>query len=197
MRTFDFHASSKDDHDIEAVGFFDGIQITATGDCAMDCDGNISVTFITQYSEAYGTDYFFGHLLSDGSLVGTVGYDNNCSSHDRKFILKQTAAEHMCYRPIPEEFAKNKIKALWNFAYATTCAQVRRRTKPKHYFTDQSASRERLTELVIRYFKNYGRYLDSDEVQALSKGMKMVTSCEVNLRRLFLDWRLKLMPYHQ
>ena len=195
MTSFFAHASSKDGVDFEASGRFYATDHTITGHCDIDCDGNISVDFIKVYSANYDTEYFYGHLDKEGSLVGTMGFDENRLEHQLRFILKRTPDEIMCYRPSPVEFLENKPRALWKFAIQAIRTQVLKERWAWRYFAQRRDRRQYYMKSELRLY-HYGRPLDDEETEARRAVRQAMTSCEASFCRSIFEYQLRIMPAH-
>lgn len=194
MMSFYIHASMQEGQDFESSGFYQGIEFTLSGKCDQDCDGNVSVTFMIQYSKGLPNDYLLGHMLPDGSLTGTSGFEETSSNHVHRFILRRTPAEVMCHRPSPAQFLANKPRTLWKFALAAIHAQVLKEMWSWKHFAQRRDTRIRHIKLDFR--RGHGSQLDEEELEQLAKGMRSMTSQDSNFYRLALDWQLRIVACH-
>lgn len=195
MTSFYAHASTQDGQDFESSGPFHNNAYTMTGKYDQDCDGIISVTFVIRYVQEYDTKYFAGHILPDGSLVGTQGWDENWSEHPNRFILKRMPAENMCHRPSPSEFRKNKPRALWKFATRAVRAQVLQRMWSWKHFAERRDVRNNYIELDMRV-SHYGRPLDDTEVQTRRQARQAMTIRDSSFYSSIYDHLYRIMPSH-
>lgn len=196
MISFYAHASTQEGQDFESSGIFHSHTYSMTGKYNQDCDGTISVTFAIKYSEEYDTKYFAGHILPDGSLVGTQGSDENLSEHPNRFVMKRTPAETMCHRPSPLEFRENKPRALWKFATRAVCAQVLQRMWSWKHFAERRDVRNNFIELDMRVY-HYGRSLDDTEVLARRHARQAMTIRDSAFYCSIYDYLYRVRPSHE
>ncbi|KAM5533024.1 hypothetical protein V8D89_013292 [Ganoderma adspersum] len=117
MMTFCLHASV-DHTTYEASAILAcGTYFNVLGTYTAQIDGTVAYTFTQAYVAQIQTRYFTGALVDDGAtLSGNWGYGKDHQPYT--FVLVD--------RPHPQEFTKNRVKALWKYALTATHNQVRR-----------------------------------------------------------------------
>lgn len=148
------------------------------------------------FSEEYGTSYFFGHVDTDGSLVGSKGWGASSANHSSRFILRRVSPQVMCHRPSPTVLSINKPHALWTFATGAVRAQVRQNLWKWSFFAERRRIRLRHLELDLRIRRYWGS-LDAEETDEHARGLQAMTSCDANFYRMTLDEYARVAPSHQ
>ncbi|KAJ3543517.1 hypothetical protein NM688_g5844 [Phlebia brevispora] len=195
MTSFVAHVSSKGGQNFESSGTYVQNPMQITGTCDQDCMGIVSVRFELRCPEDYDVQYFAGHILPDGSMVGTQGWDEKTSEYPNRFILRRTPAELMCHRPSPEEFTKNKARALWKFATQAIRARVLRNMWSWTYFAERRDARKRLFNWNIRNFY-YGRQLTDEEHESRRQTRRGMTIQDINFQDSILLYQIRVIPSH-
>lgn len=195
MTAFFAHASSEDGK-FEASGFSHGTAVTISGSCEQDSDGNISVVFTKQYAKGLNTEYISGHLLPDGSIRGTQGWDSNSSEHQFSVVLRRVSEETIRHRPPVHEFAQNRIRALWKFATEAILAQVRKRMWSWSYFADRRDRRNDWTNIQIKLF-HYGRPITLEETLTRARAIQHMTTRDASFVYSRYEYLLRIIPKHQ
>ena len=196
MMSFHLHASQQEGIDFTASGICLTTTFTITGNCEQDCDGNISVRFQMVFADSSWWSIFCaGHLLPDGTLVGTRGWDENYSDHAYSFILKRTPSNIMCHRPSPNEFLQHKSRALWKFAISAIRAQRQKERWSWAYFAERRRIRTQYMKYHVRVF-HYGPPLDEQEAVERVEVRQRLTLQDATFCRSILDSQLKITPLH-
>ena len=195
MISFFAHAST-DSGKFEASGFSHGTTVTYTGSCDQDSDGNVSVLFTAQYARGFNTEYFSGHMLADGSIAGSQGWDDNSSEHRFRFFLRRVPDEILCHRSPIHEFLENKPKALWKFATEAILAQVRKRMWSWSYFADRRDRRKAWMAGQLRLFY-YGRPPSWEETLSRERGLQHMTMRDASMAQSRFDYLLRILPKYQ
>ena len=195
MTSFLAHASEEEGK-FEAAGISYGTTYTLSGSYDQDCDGNVSVTFVKQYAEFCCPEYYSGHLLADGSIVGTQGWDDNSSEHSYQFILRKVADEVMCYRPSPKEFEQDKPKALWKFLRDSLQAQWNKKNWSWTRFAERRERRRLYVEADLRLF-HYSAPLTQEEMASRREILQHMTSHEASFVRAYLNYQVRIVPAHK
>ncbi|KAI0340329.1 hypothetical protein BDW22DRAFT_412068 [Trametopsis cervina] len=197
MTSFYLHTSIPGkNYNVEAFGSHYGASYMLTGTSFLSDNQVVKVQFSIRYSQEFRTKYFFGYIKRDGTLVGTVGWSEDPSTHQYRFILKRISADIMCQRPSPLEFRANKTRALWTFATRAVLFQVRQRMWSWSYFQERRETRNKLIEFDIRNYTSYGRPLNPEERQEWTRRRGLITALDARFCREIRDYRMKVIPKH-
>ena len=189
------HASETDPHAFQGTGPYLGTTVTTTGTWDYDCDGHLTFNFKREFAREYGDEFYAGRLEGD-TLVGTIGWDDNTSTHENLFILKRTPAAIMCYHPAPKEFRENKARALWKFATQAVRARVLRERYSWEHFARRRDLRNIFIATEFRMY-HYGRSLSDDEL-ALRRDMRQgLTMIDAIFISSIFDYQLRMVPAHE
>ncbi|KAM5533055.1 hypothetical protein V8D89_013270 [Ganoderma adspersum] len=141
--TFCFHAPVNQLHDprtyeASAVAV-NGTDYNVHCDYTARDDGTVEYSFTQTYAARIPKMYWTGTLTDDGgTLSGRWGYKKEDQPHT--FVYKRTPLEVLVDRPLPEEFTKNRVKALWSYALTAIHNQVRRQLFSWSYLVEHRAT---------------------------------------------------------
>ncbi|PIL33322.1 hypothetical protein GSI_04773 [Ganoderma sinense ZZ0214-1] len=155
MRVFHLHAS-QDGTSCEARGVnpLGGIFTLSVEHATRVSDGKTEYTFTHSQvlrltvSDSISVHYMTGTLDEDGKkLSGRWGYDKDDQPH--AFTLwREVEPVKIANRPHPEEFKKDKVKALWKYALTVVHNEVRRRLFSWSYIKERRDVRRKFLKLA-------------------------------------------------
>ncbi|KAJ3537236.1 hypothetical protein NM688_g6718 [Phlebia brevispora] len=197
MTSFRLKPEPADNRAFRAAGIYDGVSFELLGRCrpSRSQPGQINVAFVIRYAREYSTQHFSGFLDTDGSLVGTEGWEEDPQSHTSRFIFKRVPARVISHRPPPSEFHNNRAKALWKYATRAVLNEVRRWLWSWKYFEERREVRLRYIELSTR-FSAYGHKPNEQEELEWTDHRRRVLAVDASFYRILRDERLKIIPAH-
>ena len=140
-----------------------GTDYTIHGDYATRADGVVQYSFTQTYAAHIPKSYWTGTLADDGeTLSGKWGYKKDDQPHT--FVYKRTSHLVLVDRPLPEEFTKNRVKALWKYALTAIHNRVRRQLFSWSYLVERRDRRKEYLELLQKEAE--GQLMDEDSDRA-------------------------------
>ena len=134
----------------------DGTMFKIFGGYERKDDGSVSYSFTLKPVQWDGSDsawdegFFAGTVKDDGmTLSGLWGY----SEGDRryKFLFKRGIDPNVLVaRPRPEDFERDRIRALWDYARTAARNEARRKLFPWSFMTERIAMRREYLALLSR-----------------------------------------------
>lgn len=195
LLSFRAHAvSTSDPQHFAASGIHDAVVFSVTGRCFPDQDDNLQVQFSIRYNKEYSTQYFRGVLDDSLAISGTVGWEEDPTTHAHRFFLKNTpAGRYLRYRPSPLEPTTNKAQALWKYATSAVLHRIRRQRWTWTYINERREIRLRYIELSIR-FSVYGHSPNRKELAEWTEYKRAVSPIDASFFRILRDAQLKTIP---
>ncbi|KAM5530344.1 hypothetical protein V8D89_015985 [Ganoderma adspersum] len=149
MITFCLHAS--EDHktfEASSVGA-NGTGYNILDDYMPQDNDTVQYSFVQAYVARLKRTYWTGTLEDDGqTLSGKWGYAKD--DQPWTFVFKRIPPEVLVNRPLADEFAENRVKALWKYALTAVLDQVRRRLCSWSYLAERRDNRKEYLELLRR-----------------------------------------------
>ena len=102
-------------------------------------DGSVRYSFSLNLVQWDGRDrnsaskdaFFLGTLQDDGmTLSGSWGYGKDSQDQRYHFLFKRIDPNVLVARPPPEDFKRDRMKALWNYALTAARNEARRKLDP-------------------------------------------------------------------
>ncbi|KAF7292835.1 VPS13 domain-containing protein [Mycena indigotica] len=181
------------------------------GECHVQ-DDKISITFKRTFSARFSTQFYNGIWNTEtNTLSGTLGFEEDVSTHFGAFSFKQLEPEYVCYMPAPvdleppandggDPLGENaKARALWSFAISSVLFQVRRDHWSWSLFKERRDNRKRFIELQIRSGQAshaFGKELGSAEWDELSKLKKSFTTNDSRFYHSLAEMQIRATTNH-
>ena len=176
-----------------------GIPWTFSGkirECADEYPSNshYRYSFRIAYDSHHLPLLLLGQLVDGGStLSGVWGFPGK-DEKPYQFYFKKTGPNVMRFRPSPNDFARNRPRALWRFAISATVGGVHRTRFPWAYLLERQAIRRRYTVLLARI--ESGVRLTSEERDQLSECFMRMTPSEARFNNMVYDMERRSKVIH-
>lgn len=164
------------------------------GQCAVNNQRQIEVTFSVHWTTSNDAEYFQGWIDETDALVGSMGWSEGSSV--MQFIFKRLPADVMIFYPSPAERQNNLVRSRWNFALQCTLRDVRRKMWSWSYFAERRERRKRYIQLNIAYWW-YGKEPYGEEFDEFIRRRRSLTPSEACLCRDIRDRLLEILPRHE
>ncbi|KAJ7115464.1 hypothetical protein C8R44DRAFT_880758 [Mycena epipterygia] len=171
------------------------------GEChAANEPGTVEISFTRSFPARFPTQYYAGVWnASTDTIAGSVGDDQDPTTHDGAFVFKRMPPENMCFLPTPVELETGKARALWGFAIAAVIQGVRRDRWTWSFFKERRDNRRRFIELYIRSGSGthqFGQWLTDLEDQDLARVKKSLTTQDNRFYHTLAEQRIRAMTDH-
>ncbi|PIL33838.1 hypothetical protein GSI_03544 [Ganoderma sinense ZZ0214-1] len=171
-----------------------GTDYTILGDHTTRGDGTVEYSFTKTYAARFRTTYWTSTLADGGqTLTGRWGYTKDDKPHT--FAYTRVPPEVLHARPPPEEFAENRIGALWKYARTAIRAQVRRR-RCAFSWRDLEARRDVREEYLELLLKEADGQLTKDDMARSTALARLATCDDVRCFYLIHEYRLRSVRPH-
>ncbi|KAI9464115.1 hypothetical protein BJY52DRAFT_887632 [Lactarius psammicola] len=180
MMTFVLEPASGD-HKFKANAWSIRGRFTITGSWSKGENGATEIKFkmtFQKFQSVSWSVFFNGRLDAErDALTGIWGYSADAENSSRQMEFRRIPPRYLTVYPSIKELSDNKSRALWRFAIAAVCNDVRRERWSWSYFSQRRKDREAVISLGIRYWY-FGTPVNNEEDQPYRAAAQRLTAAD-------------------
>jgi hypothetical protein len=133
---------------------------------------------MTFQTEFWAAVFFSGRFDAErDALTGRWGLSADAENSNGPMEFRRIPPRYLTVYPSIKELSDNKPRALWGFAIAAVCNDIRRERWSWSYFAQRRDDRKTILSLAVRYLY-FGEPLDSEETQRCCAASQRMTSAD-------------------
>jgi hypothetical protein len=167
------------EHEFKANGWSNRGRYTITGFWSKGENDVTKIKSKTTFHDGLWSVVFFnGRFDAErDALTGIWGLSADAENSNGPMEFRRIPPRYLTVYPSIKELSDNKPRALWRFAIAAVCNDIRRERWSWSYFAQRRDDRKTILSLAVRYLY-FGEPLDSEETQRCCAASQRLTSAD-------------------